>query len=54
MSLSLLFILGAVVSFLVALLIALAVFTGSNPQAWLDGGLLSLALSFFPWGKVSP
>jgi hypothetical protein len=37
------------VCFVIALLLALAVFTGGNEQAWVDGGLLSLALSFLPF-----
>jgi hypothetical protein len=44
----LLFIIGAIVCFIVALLLALAVFSGGNQAAWVDGGLLSLALSFLP------
>ena len=45
---SLFFVVAAVVCFVVALLLALAVFSGGNQQAWVDGGLLSLALSFIP------
>lgn len=45
---NLVFLIAAVVCFLVALLLALAVFSGGNEQAWLDGGLLALALSFLP------
>ena len=39
-----LFILASVVCFAIALLVAVAG-VHSNEQAWLDGGLLSLALS---------
>ncbi len=43
-----LFIVAAVVCFLIALLLGLNVFSGGNEQAWVDGGLLSLAASFLP------
>lgn len=46
----LLFLIAAVVCFVVALLIAAAAISG-NGQAWLDGGLLALALSFLPAGR---
>lgn len=45
---SLFFVVAAVVCFVVALLLSLAVFTGGNQQAWEIGGFLSLALSFVP------
>ncbi len=45
---SLFFIVAAAVCFVVALLLALSVFSGGNQQAWLDGGLLALVLSFIP------
>lgn len=51
---SLLFLIAAVFCFLIALLIALAVFSG-NAQAWLYGGLLAFALSFLPaWPWPGP
>jgi hypothetical protein len=45
---SLIFLIAAVVCFVVALLLALAVFSGGNQSAWVDGGLLAFALSFLP------
>ncbi len=45
---SLLFIIAAVVCFVIALLLSLSVFSGGNTQAWELGGLLALALSFIP------
>ena len=45
---SLIFLIAAIVCFVVALLLALAVFTGGNEHAWEVGGLLALALSFLP------
>ena len=45
---SLVFIVAAIVCFTVALLMAVSVVSGGNAQAWVDGGLLSLALSFLP------
>lgn len=45
---SLVFIVAAVVCFVVALLLALSVFSGGNEQAWEIGGFLALALSFLP------
>lgn len=44
--LTLLFLVGAILCFAVALLLALSVFSGGNEPAWLAGGFLSLALSF--------
>ena len=38
--------LGAVVCFVVALLMALDTITGGNEEAWKVGGFLALALSF--------
>ena len=43
---SLLFLVAAIICFVVSLLLALAVFTGGNRDAWLAGGFLALALSF--------
>jgi hypothetical protein len=45
---SLVFIVAAVVCFVVALLLALSVFSGGNETAWTVGGLLALTLSFLP------
>jgi len=45
---SLLFLVAAVVCFVVALLLTLGAFSGGNTQAWEIGGFLSLALSFLP------
>jgi hypothetical protein len=45
---SLVFLVAAVVCFVVALLLALSVFSGGNETAWAYGGLLALALSFLP------
>jgi hypothetical protein len=45
---NLLFLIAACVCFVVALLLALGAFNGSNQQAWEVGGLLALALSFLP------
>lgn len=42
------FLLAAVVCFIVALLLSLAVFTGSNEAAWAIGGLLAFALAHLP------
>jgi hypothetical protein len=42
----LIFIVAACVCFVVALLLAVGAFHGSNESAWGYGGLLSLALSF--------
>ena len=39
---------AAAICFTIALLLALAVISGGNQQAWEDGGLLALALSFLP------
>ena len=44
---SILFVLIAAVCFVVALLVALGALHG-NGEAWQDGGLVSLALSFLP------
>ena len=44
----LLFLLAAIVCFVVALLLTLSVFTGGNEHAWEVGGFLALALSFLP------
>lgn len=40
------FLIAALVCFVVALLLALNVFTGSNQGAWEDGGFVALVLSF--------
>jgi hypothetical protein len=45
---TLFFLIAAIVCFVVALLLALAVFSGGNQQAWEIGGFLALALSFVP------
>ena len=45
---SLIFLVAAVVCFVVALLLALSVFNGGNQTAWEYGGLLALTLSFLP------
>lgn len=45
---SLFFLIAAILCFAIALLLALSVFSGGNQQAWEDGGLLALALSFIP------
>lgn len=45
---SLLFLIAAIVCFVVALLLVLSVFSGGDEQAWEVGGLLALALSFLP------
>lgn len=45
------FILGAIVSFFVALMLALDAWNG-NFNAWLSGGLLSMALSFLDYAIV--
>ncbi len=44
----LILIIAAIVCFLVALLLALNVFSGGNQDAWTLGGLLALAASFLP------
>lgn len=44
------FILGAVVCFLIALLIATGVVTSSREDAWLVGGFLSLSLGLLGSG----
>ncbi len=44
----LLFLVAAIVCFVVALLLALSVFSGGNEQAWVDGGLLAFALAHLP------
>ena len=44
----LLFLIAAVVCFVVALLLSLSVFTGGNEDAWTIGGFLALTLSFIP------
>jgi len=45
---SLIFLIAAIVCFVVALLLTLAVFAGGNEHAWEVGGFLALALSFLP------
>lgn len=40
-----LFIIASIVCFAIALIVSLGA-VGSDEQAWVDGGLLSLALSF--------
>ena len=45
---SLLFLVAAIVCFVIALLLTLSVFSGGNVQAWELGGLLALTLSFVP------
>jgi hypothetical protein len=40
------FLIASAVCFTIALLLSLAVFTGSNMVAWAFGGALSLVLSF--------
>lgn len=58
LNLPLVLLLAAVVCFTVALLIALAVFTGGNFDAWLTGGLLAWAVSVLvgaaPWRTAPP
>jgi len=39
---------AAIVCFVIALLLALNVFSGGNEQAWLDGGFVAFAASFLP------
>ena len=41
-------VIAAIVCFVVALLLALGVFSGGNEQAWVDGGLVAFAASFLP------
>ncbi len=48
------FLVAALVCFVVALLLALAVFTGSNEQAWTLGGFVALTLSFIPKPSEAP
>ena len=45
---SLLFLIAAAVCFAIALLLALAVFSGGNQAAFVDGGLLALTISLIP------
>lgn len=45
---SLIFLVAAVVCFVVALLLATGVFSGSNQEAWTIGGLLSFTLAHLP------
>lgn len=46
---ALIFLIASLVCFVVALLLALNVFHGSNQTAWVDGGAVALVLSFiFP------
>ena len=40
------FLLGSIVCFVVALLMATSAINGGNEEAWKVGGLLALALSF--------
>lgn len=42
------FLVAAIVCFVVALLLVLSVFSGSTEHAWEVGGFLALALSFLP------
>jgi hypothetical protein len=42
----LIFLIAAIVCFVIALLLSLGVFTGNNQDSWELGGLLSLTLSF--------
>lgn len=44
----LLLLIAALVCFVVALLLALSVFTGGNQAAWVGGGFVALTLSFIP------
>ncbi len=44
----LILLIAAIVCFLVALLLALGVFSGGNEPAWTAGGLLAFAASFLP------
>lgn len=44
----LILLIGAIVCFLVALLLDVNVFSGGNEPAWVAGGLLSFAASFLP------
>lgn len=43
-TLSRFFLVAAALCFAIALLLSLSVFSGSNEQAWVDGGLLSTVL----------
>jgi hypothetical protein len=45
---SLIFLIAAIVRFVVALLLTLAVISGGSEHAWEVGGFLALALSFLP------
>jgi hypothetical protein len=45
---SVVFVIAAVVCFVVALLLSLGVISGSNQEAWMIGGLLSFALAHLP------
>lgn len=45
---SLLFLVAAIVCFVIALLLVLDVVTGGNQDAWLVGGLLAFALAHLP------
>ena len=45
---SLIFLIGAIVCFVIGLLLALNVVHGGNLDAWVIGGLLSVALAHLP------